>query len=42
MAKKTLSYTKTGYRKIKTKSGPTRTVVVKGHYNKLNRKPKKP
>jgi hypothetical protein len=37
--KKAGSYTKGGLRKIKTK-GVTRTVVVKGHWNKLNR-PKK-
>ncbi len=40
MARKSLSYTKTSIRKIKTKTGNIKTVLVKGHYNKLNRKPK--
>lgn len=40
MAKK-VSYTKTGVRKYKNKDGAIRTTVVKGHYNKINRKPPK-
>jgi hypothetical protein len=40
MAKKA-SYTKTSIRKYKNKDGAIRTTVVKGHNNKLNRKPRK-
>lgn len=40
MAKK-LSYTRTSIRKIKRKAGGLKIVLVKGHVNRINRKPKK-
>ncbi len=42
MAKKMVTaYIKTGIRKYKNKDGAIRTTTVKGHYNKINRKPRK-
>jgi hypothetical protein len=39
---KLISYTKPTVRKIKTKTGSTKVVRVKAHYNKINRNYKKP